>query len=231
MVPARIARKSAHLHQRVAAHQLLLAQRRRQDRVLHRAEQRRVGAHGEQRQQHQRQALQQEAGGTDRHDHDLGQLDQADQRVLGELLAELAAERGEQEERQDEQHRAQIDQQIAVGEVDPGLLVHLETELEQDGEDQRLLEQIVVERAEQLGDEERQEAPGAEQGELRIRGHRPCTCLRPSGPSCIGIRICPGKATPACGFRAMTPSPCGRGDGGEGFPGNTEMLTGPSPKA
>src|SRR5690606_13338304 len=123
-----------------------------------------------------------------------GQLDRTDQRVLGELLAKLATECREQEERQDEQQRTEVDQQIAVG---------TDAELEQNGEDQRLLEDVVIECAEQLGNEERQEAPGAEQGELRILGHRPCTCERPGGPSDIGQHLYPAKPHPRCAFSSI----------------------------
>ncbi|MCY1491084.1 hypothetical protein D9M68_248580 [compost metagenome] len=139
-----------------------------------------MGAHAEQGEEHQRQVAQQEARRADRHDDDLGQLDRADQRVLGELLAELAAQRGEQEERQDEQQCAEVDQHRAVA---------ADAELEEDGEDQRLLEDVVVERAEQLGDEERQETPGAQQGELRMLAHDPLyLCRGPFGRPLLDCR-------------------------------------------
>ena len=156
--------EGAHFHQGVTAHQLLLLEVLRQDRILHRTEQRRLRAHGEQHGEHQRQVVQQHPGGAGKHDADLGELDLADQRVLGELLAKLAAEGREQKERQDEQQGAEIDQQIAVD---------ARVELEEDGENQRLLEDVVVEGAEQLRHEKRQKALLAEQGELRLLGHRP----------------------------------------------------------
>ncbi len=147
----------AHFHQAVAAHQLILAQGLRHDRVLHRAEQRRVGAHGKQRQQHQFQVIEQEAGGADGHDHDLADLDRADQRVLVEFLAKLPGQRREQEERQDKQQGAQ---------VDPDGAVTVDAQLVENRQDQRLLEDVVVEGTQQLGNEERQKAPCAQQGEL-----------------------------------------------------------------
>ena len=129
-------------------------QRLRQDRVFHRAENRRVGAHGKQGKKHQRQIIEQKTAGADRHDQDLGQLDRADQGVLGELLAKLAAQGGEQKERQDKQQRTQIDQQCAVS---------LQAELVENGENQRLLEDVVVEGTQQLGEKERQKASFTQQ--------------------------------------------------------------------
>ncbi|MNC08207.1 hypothetical protein D3C75_557870 [compost metagenome] len=152
-------------HQPVAADQFFLAQGLRQDRVLHRAEQRRVSPHAEQRHQHQRQVVGDEAERAYRHDRDLGQLDGPDQRILGELLAKLPAQRRKQEERQDEQQGAQVDPDRTV--------TVAQAELEQDRQDQRLLEQVVVEGTQRLGDEKRQETPLAEQGELRGMTHRP----------------------------------------------------------
>ncbi|MEM5618221.1 hypothetical protein AAHB60_12635 [Pseudomonas aeruginosa] len=65
----------------------------------------------------------------------------------------------------------------------------LTLEVIEDGEDQRPLEDVVVEGAEQLGDEERQETPLAQQGELRMLGHRPCYLAWPpkGSPSSIGL--------------------------------------------
>ncbi len=148
--PGQDRQEGTHFHQAVAAHQFLFAQGLGQDRIFHRAEQRRMGAHGEQRHQHQGQVVEQEAGGPDRHDGDFPQLDQPDQRVLGELLAKLPGQGRKQEERQDEQQGA---------EVDPDTAITVDAQLVEDGEDQRLLEDIVVERSERLGHEERQEAP------------------------------------------------------------------------
>ncbi|MCY1554218.1 hypothetical protein D9M68_907760 [compost metagenome] len=123
-----------------------------------------MGAHGEQREEEQRQAVEIEAQGAHRHDRHFRQLDGADQRILGELLAELPAQGGEEEERQDEQQGAEVGEDALV----PG-----DAQLVEDGEDQRLLEDVVVEGAEQLGHEERQEPPRAQQGELRVLAHLP----------------------------------------------------------
>src|SRR5690606_31810453 len=68
----------------------------------------------------------------------------------------------EQEERQDEQHGAQVDQQAGVG---------ARAEPKENRQDQRLLEDVVVEGAEQLRHEERQEAAFAQQPDLRWLAH------------------------------------------------------------
>ena len=149
--------KRAHFHQTVAADQFIVAQGLRQDRILHRAEQRRVRAHGEQCHQHQRQMIEEEADRSYGHDGDFRELDQTDQRVLGEFFPELPGQRREQEKRQDKQQRA---------EVDPDRAIALDGQPIEDGEDQRLLEHVVVERAERLGNKEGQKAPGAQQVEL-----------------------------------------------------------------
>ncbi len=128
----------AHFHQAVTAHQLIVVQGLGHDRVLDRAEQRRVSTHGEQRQQHQFQVIGQEARGAYRHDHDLTDLDRTDQRVLVEFLAKLPGQRREQEKRQDKQQGAQ---------VDPDGAVTVDGELVENRQDQRLLEDIVVEGA------------------------------------------------------------------------------------
>ncbi|MNO67744.1 hypothetical protein D3C76_585550 [compost metagenome] len=157
--------EGAGFHQPVTAHQLFLAQGLRQDRILHRAEQRRVGPHTEQRHQHQPQMVGDKAQRTNRHDHDFGQFDCPDQRILGELLAKLPAQRRKQKKRQDEQQGTQVDPDRSV--------TIAQAELEQNRQDQRLLEQVVVEGTQRLSDEKRQETPLAEQGELRRVTHRP----------------------------------------------------------
>ncbi|MNH85541.1 hypothetical protein D3C73_379820 [compost metagenome] len=101
--PGQNRQEGAHFHQTVATDQLIFTQRLRQDRILHRTEQRRMRAHGEQRQQHQRQVIEHEADRADRHDDDFPEFDQTDQGVLGKFFPELPGQRREQKERQDEQ--------------------------------------------------------------------------------------------------------------------------------
>ena len=94
-------------------------------------------------------------GAADDHDADLGELDDADQPRLVMVVGELARQRREQEEGQDEQalrDRAELE-----------LLRRVRIELVGDEQHHRLLEQAVVERAEELGREQRQEPPRAQQ--------------------------------------------------------------------
>lgn len=84
-------------------------------------------AHSEQRRQHQFQVIEQKACRTDRHDDDLAELDDPDQRVLGVFLTELPGQRREQKERQDEQQGTQIDVDRAIA---------IDAQFIKDGEDQ-----------------------------------------------------------------------------------------------
>ncbi|MNF32832.1 hypothetical protein D3C84_136310 [compost metagenome] len=152
--------EGAGLDQRVAADQLVLVEVLRQDGVLHRAEQGRLQAEQEQRGEQQFEAVCPEAGTGDQHDDDLQQLGPARQHGLVVLVGELAGGGREQKERQDEQARRQVGQ-------------HADAErrplrgLEGQQHHQRVLEQVVVERAEELGGEQRAEAARLEQVEGR----------------------------------------------------------------
>ncbi|GAB0077343.1 hypothetical protein TOC8171_27460 [Pseudomonas syringae] len=101
--------------------------------------------------------IEQKARSPDRHDDDLCELDNADQLVLGVLLAELPGQRREQKERQNEQQSAQIDVDRAIT---------IDAQLVKDRKNQRLLEDIVIERPEGLRDKKRQETTFPEQAEL-----------------------------------------------------------------
>ncbi len=119
--------------------------------------------HEERAEQHLRVATR-ETGRGDDHDQDLERLDPADQACLVVLVGELPRRRGEQEERQDEQACGEVHHH-ARGE--PGEPHRLEGHEDDDG----VLEDVVVERTEELGDEERREAPLAKQAELTAVGH------------------------------------------------------------
>ena len=153
--------EGAGLDQCVAAHQLLRAQMLRQQRVLDRPEESRVRAQQEQTAEQKRKIVRDEPDRSHRHDRDFQQLDQAhDARALV-LVGELTGGGREQEEGQDQDAAAEIDE-------------HLRTcagharRMESDEQHQRVLEQVVVERAEQLRDEERPEAARGE--ELKLVG-------------------------------------------------------------
>ncbi len=132
-----------------------------------------MGTHAEQGHQHEGQVIGRKPQRADRHDADLRQLDHTNERVLGKFLPELSTQRRKKKERQDEQQGTQIDPD--------GSVTVPKAQLEQDGQDQRLLEQVVVERTERLSNEKRQEAPLAEQGELRGMTHRPWSWVKPRG--------------------------------------------------
>jgi hypothetical protein len=94
----------------------------------------------------------QEPGAAERHDANLGKFDAADESALGESIRDLAGQRGEQKERQNEESTRGCDQLLGR---ESGMRARAEGERE----DERVLEQIVVERAQELGPEEGSEAP------------------------------------------------------------------------
>ena len=141
-----------------------------QDRVFDRAEERRVDAHADERDQHQLQILEEDAGGAHQHDQDLGGLDDPHDLRLVVGVGELAGERGEEEEGQDED---------AGGDrAEPGLVLDRIEDLVGREEDHRVLEQIVVERPEELGDEQRQEPALPHQSERRTMHRTTFTSVR-----------------------------------------------------
>ena len=93
------------------------------------------------------------------HQHHFREPRLADQPALLILVRELAGQCGEQEERQDEQTLRHVRQHAGVGGSG--------CRAEGDGYHHRIAKQVVVERAEKLREEERQEAAGPEQLELR----------------------------------------------------------------
>ena len=119
-----------------------------------------MDTHREQREQHQRDrnrlrehALPShyQADSTYRHDSDFGQFDPADDNRLVAHVGELAGERGEDEEGQDEQARGDR-AELRFGFL--GIIHAVDDE-----QDHRVLEQVVVERIEQLSREQREETP------------------------------------------------------------------------
>jgi hypothetical protein len=89
-----------------------------------------------------------------RHDQDFRQLDAADQSRFLELVGDLPGGRRKQKERQHENPRRDGHQDLAV--TIGGEPVERE-------DDQRVLEQVVVHRAQELGNEKRQEATGLQE--------------------------------------------------------------------
>ena len=138
------------LNQTVAADQFILGEVLRQDRVFDRAEQRRVQAEQEQRAEQHGQTVHEKPERRDDHDQHLDQLDQARQPGLVELVGELTGSRREKEKGQDENSGGEIGQDLGRQRRPP-------RRLKSEQDDQRVFEQIVVERAEKLRDEERRE--------------------------------------------------------------------------
>ncbi len=92
----------AGLHHAGAAQHFVLLQMLGQDRIFDRAEERRMDAHADQRDEHQLQILEEDARGAHQHDADFGGLDDPHDLRLVIRVGELAGERGEEEEGQDE---------------------------------------------------------------------------------------------------------------------------------
>jgi hypothetical protein len=153
-----------HLDQPIAADQLVAAQHLGQDAVLERTEHGRVEPHHEQHRQQQVDAVHEEAVARDQHDRDLHRLDDLGEPGLVVLVRELAGGGGKKKERQDEQAGRQVRVAVLVLLAEPDRGPH-------DQDHQRVLEHVVVERAQGLGQEERQEAALPEQRELALVRH------------------------------------------------------------
>ena len=96
----------------VAADELGLRELLRQDRVLHRAEQRRLDAAEEERGQEDRQAFHEEPRGADHHDAKLKCDSNGDETGFFVLVRDLAGGGGEQQERQDEERLREVLQRV-----------------------------------------------------------------------------------------------------------------------
>ena len=104
---------------------------------------------------HQRDIRKHDARAAEEHDPDFGKLDDADQLRLVVIVRKLARQRREEEEGENEQRlrdRAELE-----------LLRRVRIELVGHEQDDGLLEQAVVERPQELGREQREEPPRAEQ--------------------------------------------------------------------
>ncbi len=113
--------------------------------------------HGAETREEQRDAVPREANRRDRHDSDLEELHAANETRLLDLVGHLARGRREQKERQDEDPRRQVHERV-------GLRLGGGREREQNHD--RVLEDVVVERSEELGPEKGAEAFLAEEAEL-----------------------------------------------------------------
>ena len=127
----------------------------RQDAVLDRAEQRRNDAEQKQREKQQRDRVQPEAGDRAVPATPIStSFSRCGDVGLVEPVGDLAAERRQDEERKDENRAGERNQRFGI----------VAGQFEQDQEYQRVLEEIVVERAEKLAPEQRRETPSTSSG-------------------------------------------------------------------
>jgi len=155
--------KGAGLHPCIAANQFPRFQMLRHQGVLQRPEDRRLRAHQEQHAKQEGHRLQMEAEHAEQHDRDLGQFDPSDQARLFVFFCPLSGHGRKQEEGQDEQRRGDVGVEGRLFRIDAHDTVGEQHQ-------QRIAEQVVVECAERLGQEEGQEASLAQQVELRCLG-------------------------------------------------------------
>ena len=155
--------EGAALDQRIAADEFVLAQVLRQDGVLDWPEERRVQAEQEQRAQENVQAVQVKAERSDAHDRHFQHFHDPGQRRLVVLVGQLPGRCREEEEGEDEDPRREVGEQL-------GRKPCPARRLKGQQDDERVLEQVVVEGPEELGNEEGRETPRPEQGELRAVG-------------------------------------------------------------
>ncbi len=142
----------AGFDERVARNELVLAQVLRQQRVFDRAEDRRVRAEAEERGEEQRDTALPESPGAERHDADFGNLHHARDLRLVDPIGQRSRRTGKEEERRDEQGAGEHDERRRA---DASLL----REPERHDDAECALQQVVVERTEELRDEQRSKAP------------------------------------------------------------------------
>jgi hypothetical protein len=151
--------ESAHFDYAIAADQFFRLQVLRQVSVFDRAEHGRVHAHADHGGDQEPERVAQPAGRGHAHDRDLEQLDPARQAALLDLVGNLAGGCREHDIRQDEQARNDLVQQRGR-DLGPG------PGIEGDRNQQRILEQVVVESAQELGPEKRTETALGQQRKL-----------------------------------------------------------------
>ena len=146
--------------QRVARPQFLAREMVGQDAVFDGAEQRAEQPEGHKRCEQKRQRFGPEPGRCQERRADLEQFQAPGHQRLVETVGELPSQRRYQEKGGDER---------AAGQRYVGLRTR-DLHAEQDKDDQRVLEDVVVERRQELAPEERREALGREQGDGHARG-------------------------------------------------------------
>ncbi len=174
--------------QGVAAHELIVLELVRKNAVFDGAEEGGLDTHQEQHRHEHGDAAGIKPDRTHRHDDDFSELDAANEFRLVEFVSELARCRRKEKERQNE---------YACGRRDHNLRVHPRRGGEPPGDEHHhgVLEYVVVEGAQKLGQEQWQEAPGLKKGELclahgRFPLRRDCREYQTSGKgACVGRSI------------------------------------------
>ena len=136
------------LHQRVAGGEFADRELVRQHRVFHRAEQGGDDAEQAEGYEQQRNRMQEEAAGGEGGGENLGELQPSCDDRFDVFVGKLAAEAGQDEKRKDEDGARDRHQRIAVARYGA---------VEQD-DDERVLEDVIVECRAELGPEQRREA-------------------------------------------------------------------------
>ena len=141
----------AGLDQAGAAEHLVGVQMLRQDRIFDRSEEGRMDPHREQGSKQERDIVEQQARRPEQHDENLGRLDDADDLRLVAGVGELPGQRRQEEEGEDEQPPGNG--------AEGRLLLGIAIDAVDDQHDHGGAKEVVVERAQELGDEQGQEAP------------------------------------------------------------------------
>src|SRR5262245_57331311 len=149
------------LDQRVAGRKLGMGEMIGQNSVFDRAEQSPTHSETEKREKEEADSdrvmaerVQAETQQRESRHADLGQLDPLRTKGLIVAVGNFDAKGRQKEVWEDEHRRRERDQHVGGGACD----------LEQDQKDERLLEEVVAERREKLGPEQRREAPRRQQG-------------------------------------------------------------------
>ena len=148
--------EGSHLDHGIAGDDLVPFQVLRQDSVFDGAEKGREAAGKKQHHEVEIGVVEPEGPGAKNHGADFGELDALGDEGLVELVGELAGDGGKEEIGQDEQGGSGLDEERGVPAV-----VYGEIEGDEDGDG--IAQAVVIEGADGLGHEERQEAPGGEE--------------------------------------------------------------------
>ena len=155
--------KCARFDERVAGDQFVFVQVLRKQCVLDRAEDGRVRAEEEERREEERHAFEPEAHGANSHDDDFGDLDDACDVRLVNAVGKCARCPREEEERRNENRAGHHDER-------GGVHARLLGQPERHHDSHRAFQQVVVEGAEKLRDEQRCKPTGRQELDER-RSH------------------------------------------------------------